>query len=85
MEHQPDFSYAIIKGSSFLFLIISSPISVLLIEVKIHQIPSMSKTHMIRYSEAEAGASAHHPIAPDPVCPEEPAANSGGTSTLVDN
>ena len=44
----------------------------------------MSKTHMICHSEAEAGASAHHPIAPDPVCPEEPAANSGGPSTLVD-
>ena len=44
----------------------------------------MSKTHMIRHSEAEAGASAHHPIAPDPVCPEEPAANSGGTNSLVD-
>ena len=45
----------------------------------------MSETHMIRYSETEAGTSAHHPIAPDPVCPEEPAANSGGTSSLVDN
>ena len=43
--------------------------------------PMMSKTHMTRHSEAEAGASAHHSTAPDPVYPEEPA---GGTSTLVD-
>ena len=45
---------------------ISSLLSVLLI--RIHQIPRMSKTHMIRHSEALA--STHHPIAPDPVYPE---------------
>ena len=49
----------------------------------------MSKTHMIRHSEALA--STHHPIAPDPVYPElGPAeaagpAYSGGTSSLFDN
>ena len=46
---------------------------------------SLKMTHETHHSEANAKASVHHPMEPDPVCPElGPAAAAAGATLVAD-